>query len=168
MPGSLGAKKRRIEKIVVGAREVPARGVAHLDADSNLPATASDRFQNKYFGPEKQFVTSNLKISALQNNHPEGPFSLARISAPLGCVVRGSIPQSEYSIRLGTFLTLDDIELNLIALFQRFISVQLNRRVVDEYIRPVFAADESIALGVVEPLDLPFVLCHRRAFLTAY
>ena len=32
---------------------------------------------------------------------------------------------------------------------------------MNENIRPVFASDESIALGVVEPLDLPFVLGHR-------
>jgi hypothetical protein len=32
---------------------------------------------------------------------------------------------------------------------------------VNEYIRPVFASDESVALGVVEPLDLSFVLSHR-------
>jgi hypothetical protein len=32
---------------------------------------------------------------------------------------------------------------------------------MDEYIRPVFTSDESVALGVVEPLDLPFVLSHR-------
>jgi hypothetical protein len=33
---------------------------------------------------------------------------------------------------------------------------------VDEYIRPVFASDESVALGVVEPLDLTFVLSSHR------
>ena len=30
-----------------------------------------------------------------------------------------------------------------------------------QYIRPVFTSYESVALGVVEPLDLPFVLSHR-------
>jgi hypothetical protein len=73
----------------------------------------------------------------------------------------GGVLEADHCIRLGTFLTLDDIELDVIALFQRFVPVQLNRRVVDEYIRPVFASDESIALGVVEPLYLPFVLGHR-------
>jgi hypothetical protein len=79
----------------------------------------------------------------------------------LGRVVSGGIPEPDYRIRLGTFLTLDDIELDLIVLFQRFVSIQLNRRVMDEYIGPIIAADESVALGVVEPLDLPFVLSHR-------
>ena len=71
------------------------------------------------------------------------------------------VSKTDNCIRLRTFLTLNDVELNVIALFQRFVSVQLDRRVVDEYIRPVFTSDESVALGVVEPLDLPFVLSHR-------
>jgi hypothetical protein len=37
------------------------------------------------------------------------------------------VPQPDYRIRLGALLTLDDVELNVIALFQRFVSVQLNR-----------------------------------------
>jgi hypothetical protein len=36
---------------------------------------------------------------------------------------------------------------------------------MDEYIWPVFTSDESVALGVVEPLDFAFVLSHRLAFL---
>jgi hypothetical protein len=60
------------------------------------------------------------------------------------------IPEPDYRIGLGTFLTLNDIELDLIVLFQGLVSIQLNRRVVDEYIRPIIA-----------PLDLPFVLSHR-------
>ena len=71
------------------------------------------------------------------------------------------IPQSDHCIRLGTFLTLDNVELNFVALFQRFVAVQLDCRVVDEYIRPVFTSDESVAFGVVKPLDLTFVLSHR-------
>ena len=69
--------------------------------------------------------------------------------------------EADHCIRLGTFLTLDDVELDVIALFQRFVPVQLNCRVVDEYIRPVFTSDESVALGVVKPLDLTFELSHR-------
>jgi hypothetical protein len=70
-------------------------------------------------------------------------------------------PETDYGIRLRALLAFDYIELDLIALFERFVPVQLNCRVVNEYIRPVFASDESVALGVVEPLDLPFVLSHR-------
>jgi hypothetical protein len=82
-------------------------------------------------------------------------------SALLGCAVGGGILESEYRVRLWAFLALDDVELNIIALFQRFVAIQLNRGVVNEHIRPVIAADESVALGVVKPLDLPFVLSHR-------
>ena len=72
-----------------------------------------------------------------------------------------SVPEANHSICLGAFLALDDVELDLIAFFERFVSVQLNRRVMDKYVRPVFASDESVALGVVKPLDLTFVLSHR-------
>jgi len=71
------------------------------------------------------------------------------------------IAETNNRIRLGAFLALDDIELNVIALFQRFISVQLNRGIMDEYIWPVFTPNEAVALGVVEPLDLSLVLSHR-------
>ena len=73
-----------------------------------------------------------------------------------------SVPEANHSICLGAFLALDDVELDLIAFFERFVSVQLNRRVMDKYVRPVFASDESVALGVVKPLDLTFVLSSHR------
>ena len=73
----------------------------------------------------------------------------------------GVIPEADYGIRLRTLLALDYIEFDLIAFFERFVPVQLNCRVVNEYIRPVVASDESVALGVVKPLDLSFVLSHR-------
>jgi|WetSurMetagenome_2_1015567.scaffolds.fasta_scaffold34219_4 hypothetical protein len=77
-----------------------------------------------------------------------------------GCL-GNSIPQPDNSIRLGALLSLNDVELNVIALFQRFVSIQLDGRVVNEHIRPVFPPDESVPLRVVEPLDLSFVLSHR-------
>src|SRR5579863_8071996 len=73
----------------------------------------------------------------------------------------GGVSQTDHSIRLRSFLSLDDVELHIIALFERFVSIQLNRRVVNEYVWPVFTPDESVALGIVEPLDLTFVLSHR-------
>ena len=79
----------------------------------------------------------------------------------------GGVPEAEYSVRLGTFLALDDVELDIIALFQCLVAVQLNCRVVDEHIGAVIATDESVALGVVKPLDFAFVLSHRLLpFLT--
>jgi len=68
---------------------------------------------------------------------------------------------SDNCIRLRTFLPLDDVELHIIALFQSLVTIQLNCRVVDENIWPVITSDESVALGVVEPLDFAFVLSHR-------
>jgi hypothetical protein len=80
--------------------------------------------------------------------------------APSGCGV-GAIPITDYRVGLRTFLAFHDVELDFIAFFERFVSVQLYRRVVDEYIRPVVTSDESVALGVIEPLNLSFVLSHR-------
>jgi len=82
------------------------------------------------------------------------------VRAGLGCAM-GAVPEADYRVRLGTFLPFDDVELDLIAFFERFVSVQLDCRVMDEHVRPVFASDETIALGVVKPLDLTFVLSHR-------
>jgi len=79
-----------------------------------------------------------------------------RLRGAVGC----SIPETDYGVRLRAFLAFDNVELDFIAFFERFVSVQLNRRVVDEYIRSVVTSDESVALGVVEPLDLAFVLSH--------
>src|SRR6185312_11247908 len=84
----------------------------------------------------------------------------ARAFVLSGCGV-GAVPVADDPVRLGTFLTVYDVELDFVAFFERFISVQLNRRVVDEYVRSVITPDESVALGVVEPLHLTFVLSHR-------
>ena len=73
----------------------------------------------------------------------------------------GGIPEPDDCIGLRTLLALDDVELHVIALFQSFVPIQLDCRVVDEYVWPVFTPDESVAFGVVEPLDLTFVLSHR-------
>jgi|HubBroStandDraft_6_1064221.scaffolds.fasta_scaffold82319_3 hypothetical protein len=72
----------------------------------------------------------------------------------------GGIPEPDNCIGLRTLLALDDVEFHVIALFQSFVPIQLNCRVVDEYVWPVFTPDESVAFGVVEPLDLSFVLSH--------
>ena len=73
----------------------------------------------------------------------------------------GAVSETNHGICLRALLALDNVELDFIAFFERFVSVQLNRRVMNEHIWPVFASDESIALGVVKPLDLTFVLSHR-------
>ena len=70
------------------------------------------------------------------------------IDTPSGRVV-GCVLVADHRIRLGTFLPLNDVELHIIALFQCLVSVQLNRRIVNEYIRAVIASDESIALSLI-------------------
>jgi len=78
----------------------------------------------------------------------------------------GTIPEADYCVRLRALLALNNVELDFVAFFERFVSVQLDCRVVDEYIWPVFASDESVALGVVKPLNLSFVLSH--SFLPSF
>ena len=85
---------------------------------------------------------------------------LAQACGLSGCAVR-AVPVANDRVRLGTLLAFYDVELDLIAFLERFVPIQLDRRVVDEYIWPVVTSDESVALGVVEPLDLTFVLSHR-------
>jgi hypothetical protein len=72
----------------------------------------------------------------------------------------GGVPEPHDRIGLWALLTLNDVEFDVIALLQSLVSVQLNCRVVNEYVWPVFTPDESVALGVVKPLDLSFVLSH--------
>jgi hypothetical protein len=73
----------------------------------------------------------------------------------------GGVSQPDDPVRLRSFLPLNDVELDVIALFQSLVTIQLDCRVVNENIWPVITSDESVALGVVEPLDLAFVLSHR-------
>jgi hypothetical protein len=79
----------------------------------------------------------------------------------LGSVMSGCVSLPDNSVRLRAFLPLDDVKLHVIALFQSLVTIQLDCRVVNENIRPVFTSDESVALGVIEPLYLAFVLSHR-------
>src|SRR5690349_20754188 len=50
--------------------------------------------------------------------------------------------------------TVNDLEFDRLAFLERAEAVALNRRVVDEYVTTAVALDETISLGVVEPLDL--------------
>jgi hypothetical protein len=120
----------------------------------------AEMLMNKTFRPVCLIVTSGSGLSATHLYHLAVVLRFARTSAPLGCV-GGGVLVADNSFRLGTFLTLDDVELHVIAFFQSFVSVQLNCRIVNEYIRSVLTSDESVAFGVIEPLDLPFVLGHR-------
>ena len=50
----------------------------------------------------------------------------ARDLSTLSSVVSGSIPKANNRIRLGTFLSFDYVEFDLIAFFERFVSIQLD------------------------------------------
>ena len=63
-------------------------------------------------------------------------------------------------ICLRALLPLDDIELDFVTLFEGFVAIELNRAVVHEDVRPIIPADETVALRIVEPLHLAFVLGH--------
>ena len=55
---------------------------------------------------------------------------------------------------LRTLRTVDNLELHCLAFLERTEPIALNGRVVHEDITASVALDESVALGVVEPLDL--------------
>ena len=89
-----------------------------------------------------------------------GPWERPAVRAESGCAV-GGVSEANHGICLRAFLALDDVEFDFIAFLERLVPIQLDRGVVYKYIRPVFASDKSVALGVVEPLDLTFELSHR-------
>ena len=62
--------------------------------------------------------------------------------------------------RLRTFLALGDLELNLITLLQTFVTLRGNCAVMNKDIRSIRAPDESVSLGVIEPLDGSFQSFH--------
>ena len=63
-------------------------------------------------------------------------------------------------VSLGTLLTIDDVKFDFVTLFQGFVSIDLNRRVMHEHIRSVFTTDETEAFCVIEPFDRAFELSH--------
>lgn len=73
----------------------------------------------------------------------------------------GNFPRAYDLVGLWPFLALDNVEFDFVTLLQALITIKLNRAVMNEYIRPIIAADKSIALCVVEPLHFAFVSCHE-------
>ena len=63
-------------------------------------------------------------------------------------------------IGLGTLRSLDDVEFDLVALFEALVALALNGAVVYEDVRPALAAEESVTLCVVEPLYGALILCQ--------
>ena len=63
-------------------------------------------------------------------------------------------------IGLGTLASLNDVEFNLVALFEALIALALDGAVVNEDVSPALAAEEAVTLCVIEPLDGALVMCQ--------
>ena len=63
-------------------------------------------------------------------------------------------------IGLGTFRSLNDVELNLVALFEALVPLALNGTVMYEDVCPALSAEEAVTFCVVEPLYGAFILCQ--------
>src|SRR5258705_13884667 len=61
-------------------------------------------------------------------------------------------------LRLRALLTLRDLELHALTVFQRLVAFHLDGGEVDENVLPPVNRDETVALLAVEPLD--GALCH--------
>ena len=63
-------------------------------------------------------------------------------------------------VGLRSFSPLDDVKLNLIALFEALVTLALDGAIVNEHVRPAITAEKTVALCVVEPLYGAFILCQ--------
>jgi hypothetical protein len=63
-------------------------------------------------------------------------------------------------VGLGALCSLDNIELNLITLFEALIALALNGTVMNEDVSPTVPAQEAVAFCVIEPLYGALVLCQ--------
>jgi hypothetical protein len=72
----------------------------------------------------------------------------------------GYFLHSDYGVGLRSLLPLNDVELNLVAFFQALVPIKLDRAVMNKHVGPVVPADKAVALCVVKPLHLTFVLSH--------
>src|SRR5689334_2557411 len=66
---------------------------------------------------------------------------------------RASAGRQPDHVRLRALLTLRDLEVDPLPLFQGAVTVHLDRAVVDENIRTTVDRDEAVPLLRVEPLD---------------
>ena len=67
---------------------------------------------------------------------------------------------ARYLIGLRSFGALDDVEFDLIALFEALIAFSLYGCVVNEYVGALIATEETVPFSVVEPFHCSPVLCH--------
>ena len=75
-------------------------------------------------------------------------------------------PETRDLIRLRSFGPLDDVELNLIALFEALVPLALDGTVVNEDVSPTVAAEEAVALCIVKPFYGALILCQCSDSLT--
>jgi hypothetical protein len=64
--------------------------------------------------------------------------------------------------RLRTLRALGYLELNLVAFLQALVTLGGDSTVVDKNVRSIFTSEETIAFGIVEPLDGTFQTFHVR------
>lgn len=84
------------------------------------------------------------------------------MQAKLGCR-SGNTSRSFCDVRcLWAFLTLSYFKLHSVTFLQALVALGSNRAVMHKDIRSIFAADESVALGIIEPLDRTFQSFHVR------
>lgn len=68
---------------------------------------------------------------------------------------------ADHLVRLRAFLSLDNIELHLVAFLQTFVPIDLDGAVVHENVRSVVPSDESVPFRIVEPFDFASILSHE-------
>ncbi len=69
--------------------------------------------------------------------------------------------------RLRPLLSLDNLKLHLIPFLQALVALGGDGAVVNEHIRSIVSAKESISLGIVKPLDGAFQTFHGRPLFFA-
>jgi hypothetical protein len=107
-------------------------------------------------------------LPRLKAKNPAGDAGLARIQSMVWNFaelqrlnfVSGSFSQAGYLVCLRAFLTFYDIEFDVIAFFEAFVSIRLDGAVVHEDIGTLIASDEPVTFCIVEPLHFAFVECH--------
>ena len=63
-------------------------------------------------------------------------------------------------VSLGAFGALDDVELDLIPLFEALVALALDGTVVNEDVGATISTKEAVAFCVVKPFNCALVLCH--------
>jgi len=88
--------------------------------------------------------------------------------AKLGCR-SGNTSGSFCDVRgLRAFLSLSDFEFHSVTFLQALVAFGSNCAVMHKDIRSILTADESVTLGIIEPLDRTFQSFHVRPLRQSY